>query len=93
MSVLAGRDAEVLLNAILKSPHFGGVEGDPYRRPWRGFIDGHWAVLEPPYVSITMEDMRALESFHVDHVGAVFRTTPHVGVYLRCRMLDPRTPR
>lgn len=91
MSVLAGRDAEIVLETILSSTHFAG-DGDQRPR-WRGFVDGHWAYFESPYYGITIEDMKALEAFHVDNISAVSRSTPHPGCYLRCRLLDPRTPR
>lgn len=80
---LAGHDAQVVLNVILAHPGFEG---------WRGFMDGHYAFLESPHVAITRDDMDRLSGFYVDQIGAVFRSLPNAGVYLRCRLLDPRDP-
>ncbi len=57
-------------------------------RGWRWFIDGDWIVFEPPGRSeIHLSEMKLVASWRgVANVGAVFRATPHTGVYLRFRL-------
>ena len=56
---------------------------------WRWFCDGTWIVLEPPQGLIAAETMHHVhQSADVHTVEAVFRTTPHPGVYLRFRLRE-----
>lgn len=52
---------------------------------WRWFIDGDWIVFEVPGRSeILLAEMQILAAQpHVTKVAAVFRSTPHAGVYIR----------
>jgi len=63
-----------------------------FSRPWRWFCDDAWIVLEPPLGIITAETMSHV-SQHADAraVEAVFRATPHPGVYLQFRLRASNT--
>lgn len=52
---------------------------------WRWFIDGTWIVFEVPGRSeITLLEMQAIAAHpRVMSAAAVFRSTPHAGVYVR----------
>ena len=65
-----------------------------FSRPWRWFVDGDWIVLEAPYGFIAAETMQHInQSADVHTVEAVFRNTPHPGIYLRFRLRDlPTAP-
>jgi hypothetical protein len=69
---------------------------EPFARPWRWFCDGTWIVLEPPQGLIAAETMQyVFQHSDVHTVEAVFRATPHPGIYLRFHLKDlslkPRT--
>ncbi len=56
----------------------------PFAQPWRWFCEGLWIVLEPPQGLIAAETMLYVHKHaEVHSVEAVFRATPHPGVYLR----------
>lgn len=60
-------------------------------RPWRWFCDnawdGTWIVLEPPQGLIDATTMHYVHQCADTYsVEAVFRATPHPGVYLRFRL-------
>jgi len=62
---------------------------------WRWFIDGAWIVFEPPGRSdIQLSEMQMLSELpRVTSVTAVFRSTPHAGVYLQFQLRDERAER
>jgi len=62
---------------------------------WRWFIDGVWIVFEPPGRSdITLAEMKMIAELpRVEHVTAVFRSTPHAGIYLQFQLRDERPER
>lgn len=60
-----------------------------FTEPWRWFRDGIWIVMEPPDSVISAATMRyMLAHSQVTRPEAVFRTTPHPGIYLRFRLKD-----
>ena len=62
----------------------------PFAKHWRWFCDGPWVVLAPPYNLITAETMHYVEQHPLTtRVEAVFRSTPHAGVYLRFLLSTP----
>lgn len=62
---------------------------ESFATPWRWFCDGAWIVLEPPQGLITAETMHHVHQHADIHtVEAIFRATPHPGVYLRFRLRE-----
>jgi hypothetical protein len=54
---------------------------------WRWFIDDDYIVFEPSTGSIHPRDMAFLDmQARITDVEAVFRATPHAGIYLRCKL-------
>ena len=52
---------------------------------WRWFIDDTWIVFEVPGLSeITLLELKVIaEHTRVMRLAAVFRSTPHAGIYVR----------
>lgn len=59
---------------------------------WRWFSDDDWIVFEVPgRREISLPEMQALAAQpHVTRVAAVFRATPHAGVYVRFQLRKTR---
>ncbi|HSX22563.1 MAG TPA: hypothetical protein VLE97_07305, partial [Gaiellaceae bacterium] len=57
---------------------------------WRWFLDGDWIVFEPPGRSeIHLTELQLVAGWGgAACVGAVFRATPHAGVYLRFKLKE-----
>jgi len=68
-----------------------------FAQPWRWFRDGDWIVLEPPHNHVAAETIhhvsQCADVHNVHTVEAVFRSTPHLGVYLRFRLRADRNKR
>jgi hypothetical protein len=61
----------------------------PFAKPWRWFRSDKCIVLEPPYGLIDIATMKYIHQLPDTHtIEAVFRATPHPGVYLQFRFHD-----
>ena len=57
---------------------------------YRWFLDGNWVIFEVPDHSLIPLDIlkRVADVADVADVAAVFRFSPHVGIYVRFRLVD-----